>query len=80
MCGEYTMPKTSVKIKMIGTPNRNEKSVWVQLAEDAERDAEKALTRSKQLSEAARIFRRNAESGESFAQSAGHVSGQQHSV
>jgi hypothetical protein len=80
MCGEYTMPKPSVKRKMIGTPNIAERSVWVQLAEDAERGAEKALTRSKQLSEAARIFRRNAESGEPFAQSAGRESKQQHSV
>ena len=37
-------------------------SNWLELAEDAERDAAKAGERSKQLREAARIFRENAES------------------
>jgi hypothetical protein len=58
------MPNTSVNIKRIGMPNVTERSGWARLAEDAERDAEKALTRSQELSEAARIFRRNARSGE----------------
>jgi hypothetical protein len=55
--------KLPVKKKMLGTPS-TAVSGWIQLAEDAEQDAEKALTRSKQLKEAAQIFRRNAESGE----------------
>jgi hypothetical protein len=36
------------------------------LAEDAERDIAKARERIKQLGQAARIFRRNAESGIAF--------------
>jgi hypothetical protein len=54
------MPNKTVKHKVLDTPNTTNKSTeWIQLAEDAERDAAKARERSKQLTEAARIFRRN---------------------
>jgi hypothetical protein len=66
------MPKTYVKKKVQGTPNVSTNSGWIQLAEDAERDAEKALERSNNLKEAARIFRRNAESGELPLEAATH--------
>ena len=49
------MSNNRVNRKVLGAPSK-----WVQLAEDAERDAEKARSRSKQLTEAARIFRENA--------------------
>jgi hypothetical protein len=75
------MPNKTVKHKVLDTPNTTNKSTeWIQLAEDAERDAAKARERSKQLTEAARIFRRNAESGTPFPQLDSHDSQQQHSV
>ena len=40
--------------------------MWVRLAEDAERDIENARKRIRQLAQAARIFRKNAESGIAF--------------
>jgi hypothetical protein len=52
------MSKTNVKRKVLDTSSN-----WLKLAEDAERDAIKARERGKQLSEAARIFRGNAQSG-----------------
>ena len=59
------MSNIKVKPKSVRQSNR-EVSKWVQLAEDAERDIESARRRIKQLGEAARIFRRNAESGIAF--------------
>jgi len=53
---------------------------WILLAEDAEKDAAKARERVEKLSQAARIFRRNAESGMPFPQSAIHTETQQHCV
>lgn len=73
------MSKTSVKKKRLDEAS-NVKSGWMELAEDAERDAVKARKRCEQLTEAARIFRRNAESGTRFPQSDDQKSGQQHSV
>jgi hypothetical protein len=58
------MPNTFVKNKMLVTPNRDGKSPWILLAEDAEKDAATAKLRSDRLCEAARIFRLNAETGE----------------
>jgi len=52
-------PKRSTTIKL---PQQG----WIRLAEDAERDAEKAMIRSAQLRQAAQIFRRNAQNGEPF--------------
>lgn len=61
------MPNIIVKKKMLDhSSNAKESAGWLQLAEDAEKDAKKARLRSEQLSEAARIFRRNAESGFAF--------------
>jgi hypothetical protein len=48
------------------TSSSNNVAGWILLAEDAERDIAGARLRVKQLSEAARIFRRNAESGIPF--------------
>lgn len=62
------MSKTNVKKKCLDVPSKE--IGWIQLAEDAERDAAKARERSEQLSKAARIFRQNAESGTPFPQSA----------
>jgi len=57
------MSKTNVKHKILDArSNSVKKSPWIRLAEDAERDAEKARLRSDQLTEAARIFRENAKS------------------
>lgn len=57
------MPNTEVNKKDV---RRSKKGVenWIALAEDAEQDIERARQRIKQLREAARIFRRNAENGE----------------
>lgn len=76
------MPNRNVKRKvLVNTPNtQNKMGEWIQLAEDAERDAAKARERSKQLTEAARIFRQNAESETPFPQPDSHDSQRQHSV
>lgn len=56
------MSNNRVNRKVLGAPSNTTGPIgWVQLAEDAERDAEKACSRSKQLTEAATIFRENAE-------------------
>jgi hypothetical protein len=60
------MSKTKVNKKMLRQSKIEVSVGWIQLAEDAEQDAEKARLRNKQLSEAARIFRQNAESGTPF--------------
>jgi hypothetical protein len=80
MCGDYSMSKTKVKQKVLDRSSKCGASGWILLAENAERDAAKAQERSKQLIEAARIFRKNAESGMQFPQSASHESREQHSV
>lgn len=56
------MSNTNVKYKMI-RQSKITPSLWIDLAEDAEREIAKARERIKQLGQAARIFRRNAESG-----------------
>ncbi len=58
------MPNKTVKTKIVRPSNIL--SGWVELAEDAERDIAKAKERIKQLREAARIFRRNEETGIAF--------------
>jgi hypothetical protein len=72
------MSKTKSKRKVLDNQSNKTPVGWVALAEDAERDATKARERCEQLTEAARIFRKNAESGVQFPQSASHDSGQQH--
>ncbi len=50
------MSNNRVNRKVLGAPSNTTGPIgWVQLAEDAERDAEKACSRSKQLTEAATI-------------------------
>ena len=49
--------------KSKGKTIRPSKSLWERLADDAEQQSEAAKARSKELAEAARIFRRNAETG-----------------
>jgi hypothetical protein len=56
---------THVKRKNVRLSN-NRESRWIQLAEDAERGAEKAKERARQLLKAASIFRQNDESGVAF--------------
>jgi hypothetical protein len=64
------MPNIIVKRKVLDVTSN-----WIKLAEDAERAALKARERSKQLAEAARIFRQNADSGTPWpAQSSDHKS------
>src|ERR1017187_6615178 len=65
MYRRLSLSNTRVKQKIVRQSNAVE-SRWSELAEDAERDIEKARLRIKQLREAARIFRRNAESGFAF--------------
>lgn len=61
------MSKTDVKTKSVRhMSNCPQSSGWIDLAEDAERDIEKARARIDQLSKAARIFRQNAENGIAF--------------
>lgn len=74
------MSKTIVKRKRLDVPSNSRVNGWILLAEDAERQAENARERSTQLTQAARIFRQNSESGTPFPQSAGHQTEQQHSV
>jgi hypothetical protein len=74
------MPNRTVNRKVLDVapnPQKKEAGEWMRLAEDAERDAAKARERSKQLAEAARIFRQNAESGTLFPQLDNHDSEQQ---
>ena len=59
------MSNTRVKREIL-RPSNKSGSPWIELAEDAERDIAKARLRAKQLGEAARIFRRNAETGVAF--------------
>lgn len=59
------MSNKNCKRKILRQSN-NPASGWIELAEDAERDIVRARLRIKQLTEAARIFRRNAESGMDF--------------
>lgn len=56
------MSNKRVKQKIIRLPSKDLTSLWIAMAEDAERDIAEARSRIKQLSEAARIFRLNAES------------------
>jgi hypothetical protein len=74
------MSNTKVKRKMLRPKKWAGSTGWIALAEDAERDAAKARERCEQLTEAARIFRKNAESGMELPQSASQDSDQQHSV
>ena len=73
------MSNKKVKKKRLDASNHVRGS-WLLLAEDAERGAIKAQERSKQLTEAAKIFRKNAEREVQFQQSTDHALTQQHSV
>lgn len=57
------MPNTNVKSKMLDLQSNMKRAGWIQLAEDAEADIAKAKLRIAQLTEASRIFRKNAETG-----------------
>jgi hypothetical protein len=60
------MSNTEVKHKNVRRKGNATLDGWILLAEDAERDAARARERSEQLSQAARIFRKNAEGGVPF--------------
>jgi hypothetical protein len=51
------MSNKKAREKTLDVSSNVRKSVWIQLAEDAETDANKSLIRSRQLKEAAKIFR-----------------------
>jgi hypothetical protein len=66
MYGEWHMSNTEVKDKNVRLEENETSRGWILLAEDAERDAERARQRSDQLLRAAAIFKETAESGMPF--------------
>jgi hypothetical protein len=66
MKGLLNMSNIKVNKKNVRLKGNVNLGCWILLAEDAERDAAKALQRGEQFSQAARIFKENAKNGVLF--------------